>query len=114
MQSKADIVWQKIISELGQNTHEIKTIDNTGCSDKGKWFSVRVIDEILYIGEANSNKPSSTLAMERPIPQKEFAALYPNYAKWRAGTMPREKAKGSSMNSSYIFALIHAFDDVRR
>ena len=113
MHNKAEAVWQKIISELGRNTQEIKTIDNTGRSDKGRWFSVSVKDGILYVGEANLNKPSSTLAMERPIPQKEFSALYPNYSKWRAGTMPREKAKGSSMNSSYIFALIHAFDDVR-
>ena len=111
MQNSTDALWRKIISELGQGTKEIKTIDSAGRSENGKWFSVRAIDETLYVNEAKTNKPSSTLAMERPISKKEFTDIYPNYSKWRAGTMPREQAKGNSMNSSYIFALIHTFDE---
>ena len=110
MHNTADTLWRKIIFELGRNVKEIKTIDSAGCNNNGKWFSVRVVDEIVYISEAKMNKPSSTLAMDRPISQKEFVGLYPNYYKWRTGIMSREQAKGNSMNSSYIFALIHFFE----
>ena len=111
MQSTADSLWRKMITELGKDTKEIKTINSAGHNDRGKWFSVKVVDDILYVDAARENSPSSSLMMARPISKKGFITLYANYSKWRAGTMTRVQASGNSMNSSYIFALIHAFDD---
>jgi hypothetical protein len=68
------------------------------------------VDDTLYVDEAKEHRPSSTLAVTRSISKSEFIKLYPNYFKWRDGSMPREQAKGGSMNSSYVFALIHEFD----
>ena len=102
----AVLLWHKILLELSESPQEIQTLSKTG----GKWFHISVVEDTLYVNEAKTKNPSSKLANTRSISKTEFMALYPNYYKWRVGAMPREQAKGNSMNSSYIFALINAFD----
>ena len=103
-------LWHNILSKLNGSPQEIQTVNKTGSAAGGKWFQVNVVDDTVYIDEAMINTPSSRLTNIRAISKTEFMALYPNYFKWRAGTMSREQAKGNSMNSSYIFALINSFD----
>jgi len=104
-------LWQRIITEISKSPKEIQTIDKYGRTVDGKWFYVYVANGFLYVDEAKLNRPSSNLRKERVISKPEFLSLYPNYHKWRAGTMPREIAKCKSMNSSYIFALINEYSD---
>ena len=112
MKTEADAkaLWDKILTTISSSPQEVCTIDSKGSNSEGKWFKVETDNNNLRIYEAEKHKPSSDLAVSRPVYEKEFISLYQNYYKWRAGTMPRTKAKGNSKNSSYIFALINQFE----
>jgi len=106
----AVLLWQKLLLTLSDLPQEVKTVSKTGSTAEGKWFYVNAVGDALHVDEAKTKIPSSKLANTRVITKVEFMALYPNYYKWRTGVMSREQAKGNSLNSSYIFALINKFD----
>lgn len=104
----ADLFWQNIVCKLTQSPNEIQTIKQNGI--KGKWIKVSTDNNNVFVDKAKNNTPSSTIDIVRTISKKEFVKLYPLYYKWRKKSITREEAKGGSMNSSYIFALINEFD----
>ncbi|MDR2590443.1 MAG: hypothetical protein LBC71_05605 [Oscillospiraceae bacterium] len=104
----ASVFWMNIISILTNTPRNIQTIDKNGNSDGGKWFLASVDRYQIKIDESQK-QPSSKLANSRLIQKEEFIMIYSNYFKWRTGVISREIAKGDSLNSSYIFAIINAF-----
>ena len=105
----ASMFWGKVINALANTPYNIRTIDKDGNTGGGKWF-IASFDGCHIKIDGSQKQPSSRLANSRFISREEFTKLYPNYYKWRTGVIPRELAKGDSLNSSYIFALINAFD----
>ncbi|MFA5675604.1 MAG: DUF6884 domain-containing protein [Christensenellales bacterium] len=105
---KADMLWQSIICTLGQSPRELQTISQSG--KRGKWVSIRADKNNIFIDRAWQNTPSSSITHKRTISKSEFIKLYPLFYQWRERRISREEAKGGSMNSSYIFALINEFD----
>ena len=100
-------LWQSLLIELKRNPQEIHTTKK--CGDVGIWISVEAGNDTVIVNRAKQNSPSSSISEPRSITKSEFVKLYPNYFKWRKGEMTRNQAKGGSMNSSYIFALISKF-----
>ena len=107
----ASELWNYITADLKNDSKEIQTIDKDGNTFGGKWFTAYSSGDSICIDKAKSNSPSSSIKNIHVISKAEFSALYSNYFKWRAGTMQRNVAKGKSMNSSYIFAIINAFNN---
>ena len=102
-EKSADVLWRNIINKIIQSPNEIQTISQIGI--KGKWICINI-----FIDGAKNNTPSSSTALIRTISKNEFAKLYPLFYQWRSKNITRKEAKGGSMNSSYIFALINEFD----
>jgi len=76
------------------------------------WVHASVSNDTIEINRSSEKRPSSKITTPRKISKEEFLELYPFYYKWREGTVSREFIRDSmSQNSSYIFALIHEFDD---
>lgn len=105
-------LWKKVIQNLFHYHREIQTINQNGT--KSKWISVSSDDMNVYVDKAKLNTPSSSITLARTINRNEFVKLIPLYYQWRNGNITREEAKGGSMNSSYIFALINHFDNAAR
>lgn len=103
----ADTLWQRMIHTLNQSPCEIQLIRQNG--EKGKWISVRTDNNNILIDRAKHNTPSSSITHSRAIGKNEFTKLYPLFFQWQDRSISREEAKGGSMNSSYIFALINEF-----
>jgi hypothetical protein len=103
----AEMLWQKIIDTLGQAPGEIQLVKQNG--EKGKWISVCSDNHNIIIGRARYNTPSTEISKSRAINKNEFNKLYPLFFRWKNRSISREEAKGGSMNSSYIFALISEF-----
>ena len=106
-EAEANSLWQNILTELKLNPQEIHTTKK--CGDIGIWISVEADNDTVIINRAKQNSPSSSISEPRNITKSESLKLYPNYFKWREGKMSRAQARGGSMNSSYIFALISKF-----
>jgi hypothetical protein len=103
----ADTLWQQIIYTLSQSPREIQLLKQNG--EKGKWISVYADNKNILIGRARHNRPSSEITKSRAINKNEFTELYPLFFCWKNKNITRQEAKGSSMNSSYVFALISEF-----
>jgi len=106
--ASADELWKNIIISLSQSPQDICTVTRYGSG--GKWIHAKVINNTILVNKAKHNTPSSNMASERTINKTEFTKLYPLYYQWINGNITREQAKGNSMNSSYVFALINKFD----
>lgn len=104
----AETLWQKIMDTLSQAPDEIQLVKQNG--EKGKWISVCTDNHNIIIGRASYNAPSTEISKSRAINKNEFNKLYPLFFRWKNRSISREEAKGGSMNSSYIFALISEFD----
>jgi hypothetical protein len=98
----AELLWQSIITKLYKSSQEVQTVT-------GMWIQVNADNDAIYVNNAVKNNPSSNLSHTRTISKNEFVRLYPLYFQLRSGIITREQAKGGSMNSSYIFALINHF-----
>ena len=107
----ADKLWQRIIYTLSQSPCEIQLISQN--RKKGKWISVCTNNNNILIDRAKHNTPSSSITHSRAISKNEFNKLYPLFFQWQDRRISREEAKGGSMNSSYIFALINEFDIIK-
>ena len=106
-----EALWQNILSTLNKSPQDIRTVLQDGSAGK-VWIHASASNNTVKIDKANEKMPSSTLRAPYHISQTEFIELYPIYHKWRAGTVSREYIRDNmSRKSSYIFALIHKFDD---
>ena len=103
-------VWQTIISELYRLPQDIHTIEKNG--NIGIWFYAKVSGDVISVERAKQNTPSSKIKSTCTIGKEEFSTVYPYYDKWRNGSVAREFIRDNiTRKSSYIFALIHKFDD---
>jgi|GEM_PF-167478 len=107
----ADTLWQRIIYTLSQSPCEIQLISQN--RKKGKWIFVCTDNNNILIDRAKHNTPSSSITHSRTISKNEFTKLYPLFFQWQDRRISREEAKGGSMNSSYIFALINEFGIIK-
>ena len=105
----AETLWRNIISILCASPQDVQTVLQNGSA--GIWIHAKSDNGVIVIDRAKNNTPSSELNSPRYINKNEFIMLYPLYFKWRKGSISREQAKGGSMSSSYIFALINKFLD---
>ena len=105
----AEMLWQYIVSELSVFPQDIQTILQD--ASNGIWVHARVNDGNVEIYKAKDNKPSSSLRSPCYITKSEFIAMHPIYYQWREGKITRADVTQESRKSSYIFALIHKFDD---
>ena len=107
--SNPSVLWKDILDTLATSPQDIQTVLQDGSG--GLWIHAKTENGVVEIDRARDKIPSSGLSTPRYISEKEFVSLYPLYFQWRKGAISREKAKGGSMKSSYIFALIHKFED---
>ena len=105
----ANALWSIIASSLHKQPRDIQTIKQDGSG--GLWFSAEVVDDTLYIDNTRQRTPSSKLASNRAISREEFMRVYPLYYSWKTGSVSRVQVTKSTQNSSYIFAIIHNFED---
>ena len=74
-----EIAWNNIIQYLkGKNT-EFPTVPKT--KRVPVWFSASTDGNVIFIGKALTNQPSSRLSMERKLTYKIFEKVYPFYLK---------------------------------
>ena len=95
--------WEQICDKF-ETSVDIQTVMKDGSSNL--WISVLRRGNELIVGPAVTKKPTSLIAT-RAIKQKDFEILYPLYQPWREGKITRSHITEISLNSSYIFAVIH-------
>jgi hypothetical protein len=108
-EQKAKLLWSKIVSSLRQNPHEIETIKLD--RSPGIWFSASVENNAIVVDNAVANAPSAIIRGARMIFEDEFIKVFTYYEPWINRRCPRGKIRNKSMNTSYIFALIHHYKD---
>lgn len=108
---KAEVLWYKITDRLGQGSYDLQTVMLNG--RKNKWLTASALNNCIIINRSENGTPSIRLNAPRIIAKDEFISLYPNYYGWRNGSLTRTEANEGSQNSSYIFALINEFDNIK-
>jgi hypothetical protein len=108
LETLAELLWNTIINELSQNPVEIKTHHLK--DDKGLWFSVKFDGSDILIDNAIHNSPPTDLHEKRKLRKTEFIGIYPYYQGWLNGSIPRNKIRNNSENTSYIFGIIKRFE----
>ncbi|NLC40623.1 MAG: hypothetical protein GX763_06880, partial [Clostridiaceae bacterium] len=104
----AEALWQKITNSLSQAPYDLQTIMLSG--RKNKWFTANAFDNSIIISQCLNRTPSMKIKFPRIVNKGEFVTLYPNYYKWRNGSITRAEANEYSHHSSFIFALINEFE----
>jgi hypothetical protein len=108
MRGDSKTLWAKIIRCLRSKPCEIQTVRLN--ESPGVWLSVEMEGQVICIDNARLNRPSARLSQKRYISEAEFVQFAPYYDGWRNGQYQRSAIRNLGKNTSYIFALVHHFD----
>lgn len=100
-----EIAWNSIIRNLNGKNIELPTVPKT--KKVPVWFSASTDGNMIYIGKALINKPSSRLSMERKLTYKTFQKVYPFYLKRKQGESVSVEVTRLTVDQVYYYSLMH-------
>ena len=99
-------VWQEIKDDLQRNPRDIPTVPKQ--KKEPLWFHASSDGNYVYISNAKTHRPSSSIKGIRNLSEAEFERIYPIHIRREKGEAVSKEAAKATMNQVYWYGILTA------